>query len=149
MRERQRDYELMFIISPLRAGEEEINATISRVQQVITTGGGEVTSVEQTAPWGRRKLAYPIRKYTEGEPSRRAFTEGYYVLLSFRTATTQIDELERTLKLNDAILRYLLTMVEHKAQAATVLAGGSDADVAPVIDEDDADEGEETEGDEE
>ena len=40
---------------------------IARVHQAITTAGGEVTSTDQSAPWGRRKFAYPIREYAEGE----------------------------------------------------------------------------------
>jgi small subunit ribosomal protein S6 len=139
MRERQRDYELMFIISPLRSGEEDINTTISRIQQSITSNGGEVTAVEQSAPWGRRKLAYPIRRYTEGEASRRGFTEGYYVLLRFHLVTTQIGELERILKLNDAILRYMLTQVEYRNQEAAVLSPVTVGDAENLDDTDDDD----------
>lgn len=127
MRERRRDYELMFIISPLRASEEEINAVITRVQQAITSAGGEVTSLDHTAPWGRRKFAYPIRDYAEGEASRRAFNEGYYVLTHFGLPAANVPDVERTLKLSDAILRYLLTLVETRgrpAPAATLALGG-------------------------
>lgn len=158
MRERQRDYELLFIVSPLRSSEEEINATISRVQQAITAVGGEMTTVEQNAPWGRRKFAYPIRKYSEGEPSRRSFTEGYYVLCHFRLPTSQIGELERSLKLNDAVLRYLLTLIEQRAQvaaAAPVAVGAgaagdddaNDADDDSLEDQSDEDEGDDGEDD--
>src|SRR5258705_36620 len=70
MRERRRDYELMFIISPLRASEEDITTTISRVHQAVANAGGAVTDTEQGAPWGRRKFAYPIREYAEGQASR-------------------------------------------------------------------------------
>src|SRR5215207_795557 len=80
MRERRRDYELLFIISPLRSSEEDIGNAIDRVRQAINAAGGEVTNVDQSAPWGRRKFAYPIREYAEGEASRRPFNEGYYVL---------------------------------------------------------------------
>lgn len=119
MRERQRDYELMFIISPLRTSEEDLNATITRVQQGLAGIGGEVSSVEQTAPWGRRKLAYPIRRYAEGEASRRSFNEGYYVLMRFSLPTTQIDEFDRLLKLNDPVIRHMITLVDHRGQSAT------------------------------
>ncbi|MFO7169156.1 MAG: 30S ribosomal protein S6 [Chloroflexota bacterium] len=117
MRERRRDYEMMYIISPLRSTEEEIAATIDRVSQAITSLGGTVTSTTHSAPWGRRKFAYPIREYAEGEPSRRVFTEGYYVLTHFNLAADKIAELERTLKLTDAVLRYLLTVVDSRAVA--------------------------------
>jgi small subunit ribosomal protein S6 len=146
MRERRRDYELLFIISPLRTGEEEINSAINRVRQSITAAGGEVTSVDQSAPWGRRKFAYPIREYAEGEASRRPFNEGFYVLCHFNLSTSQIPAIERSLKLNDSVLRYLLTLVDVRGQAApkasTVAVGADTADT----DADDLEE-EEDEGD--
>ncbi|HEU5012000.1 MAG TPA: 30S ribosomal protein S6 [Roseiflexaceae bacterium] len=137
MRERRREYELMFIVSPLASAEEDINANIDRVQQAITSLGGEVTNVEHSAPWGRRKLAYPIRKYAEGEASRRSFTEGHYVLCYFSLATSQLPEVERALKLNDAILRYMLLLVEHKDQR--VAAGAAASDEVTVLDTEDED----------
>lgn len=142
MRERQRDYELMFIISPLRSGEEEITATINRVQQAITSAGGEIARIDQSAPWGRRKLAYPVRRYTEGEASRRPFTEGYYVLCTFSLTTTGVTELERSLKLNDAILRYLLTTVEQ-SQAPVGVADTSRGTTDADAEDEDAAEGDE------
>jgi small subunit ribosomal protein S6 len=140
MRERRRDYELMYIISPLRTTEEEISATINRVTQAITTLGGEVTETNHATPWGRRRFSYPIREYAEGEPSRRVFTEGYYVLTHFSLTTDRIPQLERTLKLTDAVLRYLLTVVDARGAVA-------DAPVATAVDaaegEDEGDEDEE------
>lgn len=50
----------------------------------------------------------------EGESSRRVFTEGYYVLTYLRLSTLQVSEFERLLKLNQSLLRYLLTLVEQK-----------------------------------
>lgn len=126
MRERRRDYELMYIISPLRTTEEEIGATINRVAQAITSQGGEITATNHAAPWGRRKFAYPIREYAEGEASRRVFNEGYYVLTHFSLATDKIVEVERSLKLTDAVLRYLLTLVDTRAAGPAVpVAAGS------------------------
>jgi small subunit ribosomal protein S6 len=138
MRERRRDYEMLFIVSPLRASEDEIANTINRVRQAISAAGGEVTDVDHSAPWGRRKFAYPIREYAEGEASRRPFTEGYYVLAHFSLPTSQIPTVERSLKLNDAILRYLLTLVETKGQAAAPTGGGSPSTVSEE-DQDDED----------
>ncbi|MEN9934857.1 MAG: hypothetical protein RLZZ387_1436 [Chloroflexota bacterium] len=128
MRERRRDYEMMYIISPLRSTEEEIGATITRVSQAITSLGGEVTDTNHSAPWGRRKFAYPIREYAEGEASRRSFNEGYYVLMHFSLAADKIAELERTLKLTDAVLRYLLTVVDLRAGAPAPAAVSATAD---------------------
>lgn len=116
MRERRRDYELMFIISPLRSSEEDITTAIGRVHQAVTTAGGAITNTDQGPPWGRRKFAYPIREYAEGEASRRAFSEGYYVLCHFNLPAANIPDVERSLKLNDAVLRYLLTLVDARGQ---------------------------------
>jgi small subunit ribosomal protein S6 len=149
MRERRRDYELMFIISPLRSSEEEINTSIGRVHQAITAAGGEVNSTDQGAPWGRRKFAYPIREYAEGEASRRAFTEGFYVLCHFNLPATRIPDLERSLKLNDSVLRYLLTLVDAHGQLASAgapVALGAAATNGGVDDEDIGDQDEEDEG---
>jgi small subunit ribosomal protein S6 len=118
VRERRRDYELLFIISPLQSSEEQIAAATQRVQQFITNAGGEVTNIENSAPWGRRKFAYPIREYAEGEPSRRNFSEGFYVLIRFSAASTALVSIERALKLNDSVLRYLLTLVEQRGRDA-------------------------------
>lgn len=114
MRERRRDYEMVFIISPLNANEEGVAATVDRIRQTIESNGGEVASVNQGPPWGRRKLAYPIREYVSGEASRRNFSEGYYVLMNFSLSAAKVIELERTIKLTDTILRHLITVIEHK-----------------------------------
>ncbi len=117
MRERRRDYEMVFIISPLHANEEGVAAAVDRLRQTIETNGGEVTSTNQGAPWGRRKLAYPIREYVSGEASRRNFSEGYYVLMTFSLGAAKVAELERTIKLTDSILRHLITLIEQKGAA--------------------------------
>lgn len=143
MRERRRDYELLFIISPLRSSEEDITTTINRVRQAITAAGGEVSSVDQSAPWGRRKFAYPIREYAEGEPSRRSFTEGFYVLCNFSLGTSQLGVVERSLKLNDAVLRYMLTLAVASAKSArpvSAVSVGGDADEDEIDDAEDEDE---------
>ena len=118
MRERRRDYELVIIISPLHANEEGVAAGVDRLRQTIETNGGAITAVNQGPPWGRRKLAYPIREYVSGEASRRNFVEGYYVLITFALGAAKVAELERTIKLTDTILRHLITVVEPKAHRA-------------------------------
>jgi small subunit ribosomal protein S6 len=130
----------MYIISPLRVSEEEIGATMNRVAQAITSLSGEVTATNHAAPWGRRKFAYPIREYAEGEASRRVFTEGYYVLLHFSLPTDRIPELERRLKLTDAVLRYLLTVVDVRSLVPAAPIGAPA--VAEVADDGGEDEGE-------
>jgi small subunit ribosomal protein S6 len=139
---------MMFIISPLHAEDENAQQIIERIQQAIEARGGEVTAVNHGPPWGRRKLAYPIRAYAGGESSRRIFTEGFYVLMTINLASIYVAEIERVLKLSDPILRYLITVVEHKikpvsepddAAEGEVLDDDGDIDDLDVADEDEAD----------
>ncbi len=89
-----RDYELVFIISPEVVGEN-LDATIDRVSQFIMERGGTVDEVER---WGKRKLAYPIKH----------FMEGNYVLGRFKLKPTLGKEIEANLQISEEILRYLL-----------------------------------------
>jgi small subunit ribosomal protein S6 len=89
-----RDYELVVIISP-EVAEEEIPATIEKISQFIVERGGSITEVNQ---WGRRKLAYPIRD----------FMEGNYVLTQFKMEPKLTAELETSLGISEEILRHLL-----------------------------------------
>src|SRR5438094_6628320 len=57
-----RNYELMAVLAPDIA-EDAMPGALERITGYITTGGGEVTELTTTSPWGRRRLAYPIRDY--------------------------------------------------------------------------------------
>lgn len=89
-----RDYELIVIISP-EVTDEEVPITLEKMNQFITDKGGSITEVNQ---WGRRKLAYPIEN----------FMEGNYVLTQFKMEPKQTAELEASLRLSEEILRHLL-----------------------------------------
>jgi small subunit ribosomal protein S6 len=89
-----RDYELVVIISP-EVAEEEIAATLDKISRFIVERGGSVTEVSQ---WGRRKLAYPIKN----------FVEGNYVLTHFKMDPGLTADLEASLKISEEILRHLL-----------------------------------------
>ena len=89
-----RDYELIVIISP-DVGEEDIPGTIDKVSDFITSRGGDITEVDH---WGKRKLAYPINR----------FREGNYVLSRFKFEPGMAAELEANLKISEEILRHLL-----------------------------------------
>ena len=93
-----RKYELMAVLAPDIA-EEAMPGELERITGYITTGGGEVTELITTSPWGRRRLAYPIRDYRDG----------FYALYNFSTEPEQIDELERELRLNNQVIRSLVT----------------------------------------
>ena len=93
-----RDYELMSIFKP-DLEEQNLQAAIERLNGQITARGGEVTSSDL---WGRRRLAYPIQD----------FRDGIYHVTQMKLEPKAADELERNLKLNDQIIRYLLVRVE-------------------------------------
>jgi len=94
-----REYELVFIAHPELDDGEGVPALTAKVRGWIEGAGGEVT---HTALWGRRKLAYPIRKQLEGS----------YVLMRALLPRQALGELERELKLSEQILRYLLVRAE-------------------------------------
>ena len=89
-----RDYELVFIIAPV-VEEENIQVVVEKVNTWIQADGGEVTKVDV---WGKRRLAYPIQR----------FTEGTYVLMNAQLKQDALNELERNLKLDTTVIRYLL-----------------------------------------
>lgn len=93
------EYELVMIISP-EVADEEVPAAVQRVTQFITERGGEVGQVDH---WGRRKLAYPIQQ----------FLEGNYVVSQFRLDPASIQELESRLKLSEEIIRHLVVKQER------------------------------------
>ena len=89
-----RDYELAFIIDP-DVEDDDLDGVIEKVSQMVTDGGGQITDVNR---WGRRRLAYPIRKKDEG----------YYVVVQAQAPTEALSPLERSLKLLEEVVRYLL-----------------------------------------
>ncbi len=92
------NYEFTFIVHP-DVEDEGMTGVVEKVSQFITGGGGQITNVNR---WGRRRLAYPIRKQREG----------YYVLMHVQLDPQSINELERSLKLTEEVIRYLLVRGE-------------------------------------
>lgn len=93
-----RNYEVMLVIHP-DLDETAFNAALDKVKGWITTSGGSVTKVDV---WGKRRLAYAIRKQREGQ----------YVLISAELAPTYCAELERNLRFLEPVMRFLVTVVE-------------------------------------
>ncbi|MEW8958606.1 30S ribosomal protein S6 [Moorella humiferrea] len=96
-----RSYEVVFVIKPdLEA--EATAAVIDKFTRLIAEQGGQVVEVDQ---WGKKRMAYEVRKYREG----------YYVLMKFKGMPAVAQELERVLKITDEVIRYLITRLEEKA----------------------------------
>jgi len=92
------DYELVFIVSPKVEGEA-LDATVDNVSRFITGKGGVISNVEQ---WGKKKLSYPIKH----------FSEGSYVLAHFKMGPIWSKELEASLEISEDILRHLLIRLD-------------------------------------
>jgi small subunit ribosomal protein S6 len=90
-------YEAVFILHPATP-EEEQSVLVEKIKQYVVAGGGEVTALNSGSPWGRRKLAYPIRKVNEG----------FYTLMNISIAAPALPEFERNLKLMEPLMRYLI-----------------------------------------
>jgi len=93
-----RNYELVLIISP-EVMDEAFDTTMDNISRFITEKGGTISNVEQ---WSKRRLAYPIGR----------FMEGNYVLTQFTLKPELSKELEAKLRISEEILRHLLIRIE-------------------------------------
>ena len=93
------NYEVLFIIDPALEDEKK-EATIEAVKEIIASEG-EVGNVDV---WGMRKLAYPIKKKSEG----------YYVVIEFQGNPTLPKELDRRLRISDNVIRHLIDNRDEK-----------------------------------
>ena len=126
-----RRYELMLVLKP-DAPDERAAAVIDRTTRYVVAQGGQIVKV---APWGRRRLAYPIDRYREGS----------YHIVVFESPAEAIAELERSLQITEDVLRYLVTRTIKpvKVRRDAAAPGESDevddieADLPPPSDDDD------------
>jgi small subunit ribosomal protein S6 len=106
----ERLYDLIFICLPTTP-EEEVAKIIATLEQVIAERGGKVEKVEK---WGNRKMAYRVAKQREG----------YYVYMSLRGAQPDlIKELERRLKVSDAVIKYMTVRLDEEIKRQQKLVG--------------------------
>ena len=94
-----RQYELTFIVRP-DVEAEGLTAVVDKVKSLVTHGGGQVADVNV---WGRRHLAYPIDKVTEGQ----------YVFMRTQLTAQMVGGLERDLRLTEQILRFLIVRADE------------------------------------
>lgn len=98
-----RRYELMLVIRP-DVADDKSQALVDRTTRQIVAAGGQIVKV---APWGRRRLAYPIDRHREGS----------YQIILFESPPEAITELEHTLLITEEVLRHLVTRVERPVKA--------------------------------
>ena len=115
-------YEVVYIIDPA-VEDEARKALINRFNDLIAENGGTVDKVEE---WGKKRLAYAIDYKTEG----------YYVLVNFQAPAELPRELERNLKINENVLRYLVVKLEEKRSAVKPRAARpAPMEEAPAVEE--------------
>ena len=98
-----RPYEILVIIDP-RPTDEEAVALLGQLGENLKTLGADVTKVDN---WGKRRLAYDIRKQREGT----------YAVLEVSAEPSMVKEFERQLRLNENVLRFLSTRVPARRKA--------------------------------
>jgi small subunit ribosomal protein S6 len=95
-----RVYEELFILKPDTV-EEDVDGFVEQIQHVITDGKG---TVDKTDKWGVRKLAYRVQKYSEG----------LYVLIQFSSTPDLVKEVERRLRVSDAVIKFITVRIDEK-----------------------------------
>lgn len=96
-----RHYEVVFLVHPDQS--EQVPAMIERYRAIIEAEGGKIHRLED---WGRRQLAYPIKK----------LIKAHYVLMNIECGTNELQELQSAFRFNDAVIRHL---VIHRNEAIT------------------------------
>ncbi len=125
-----RRYELMLVIRP-DVADDKSQALVDRTTQQIVATGGQIVKV---APWGRRRLAYPIDRHREGS----------YQIILFEAPAEAIVELEHSLLITEEVLRHLVTRVERPVKTARREGeegeGAEEGDELPRLDEEEEEE---------
>ena len=121
-----RRYELMLLLRP-DLEDDKLQAAVEKVTRAIVNAGGSLSKV---SPWGKRRLAYDIKRHREAS----------YFLIHFDIEPAQVREIERGMLISEEILRHLVTVLEDRgpadelAPAAAARAGGEDeADAGGAI----------------
>jgi small subunit ribosomal protein S6 len=94
-----RIYEELFIVKP-DATDEEVDALVETLRTQLTNLGATVDKIDK---WGKRRLAYKVEKYREGN----------YVLFQFTAEPSQVAEFERRLRVADLVLKYITVRIDE------------------------------------
>src|SRR5215467_6648281 len=95
-----RTYELMFIVRPDMTDEDQ-DKLISTLENAVASSGGQVKNFEKM---GKRRLAYTVRK----------FHDGVYLLLTFEGGGGLVHELERRLRVSEAVIKFLSVRIDEE-----------------------------------
>src|SRR5271163_517578 len=108
-----RTYELMFIVRPDMA-EEDQDKLISTLESAVTSSGGNVMNVEKM---GKRRLAYTVRR----------FHDGIYILLTVEGSGGLVHELERRLRVTEPVIKFLTVRVDEEQKRLDKIKAIKDA----------------------
>jgi len=111
-----RTYEALYIITP-ELDDAGIQTVAKGVEDLVTENGGVIVRSEI---WGRRRLAYTVKK----------FTEGSYVLLRFEAEPTFVDKLELHFRLSETIFRHLVILLDERTLKLEIEQQKRDAELA-------------------
>ncbi len=100
MAEEKRTYEVTYIVNAVLS-DDQIKSVVKRISSFIEDNGGEIIELNE---WGSKRLAYPINKKRNG----------YYVNLYMKAVGDLVVRLERSLEIDDDILRYLTLRMDAK-----------------------------------
>ncbi|MGQ0607897.1 MAG: 30S ribosomal protein S6 [Chloroflexota bacterium] len=123
-----RRYELMLLLRP-DLEDDKLQAAVEKVTRAIVNAGGSLSKV---SPWGKRRLAYDIKRHREAS----------YFLIHFDIEPSQVREIERGMLISEEILRHLVTVLEDRGPADEL----APAAVARSVDEDGTDDDAGTQG---
>jgi small subunit ribosomal protein S6 len=96
----ERFYEVMYIVRP-DVEDADVDKLIEGFEQTVTNGGGNVRSTEK---WGRRKLAYTVRK----------FNDGNYILMTIDADGALVAELERRLRVTEQVIKFITVRMDEE-----------------------------------
>jgi small subunit ribosomal protein S6 len=108
-----RTYEMMFIVRPDMA-EEDQDKLISTLETAVTSSGGAVKSVEKM---GKRRLAYIVRR----------FHDGLFILLTFEGSGGLVHELERRLRVTEPVIKFLSVRIDEEQKRLDKIKAIKDA----------------------
>jgi small subunit ribosomal protein S6 len=95
-----RKYETFFIIDP-DLTEEAYNLASEKLKGIVNANGGAVVTY---VPWGKKKLAYPVKKRSQG----------LYILMEYGGGPEMVAELERNMRLDERVLKFITVKLEDR-----------------------------------
>jgi small subunit ribosomal protein S6 len=110
--ETERKYETIFILDP-DLEESAAQSAIEKIKGVLTQGKGEILKVED---WGKRKLAYEVKKKSKG----------HYILIHFSGAPALLSELERNYRVMDAVIKFQSIRLDEKEASVSTASAPDD-----------------------